>query len=324
MTMIIIINKMKLSNELLKERGNLSDLSDSFERATAVIRGQNQDYFLAVSDGIMYIRQDGTCLKVCTEKVKILDLTCNGDVIAGVGHGGVFLISLDYGLTWSRKELPTNVSVWSISMNSLHTIFTHGHSQIFLSNDYGDSWIVYSPFSAYGNNQPSIRSICIDKKYLYVGTKVHHQYGGIWCIDIEKHALKRLKYDTRMIASILKINNTLICAIGTCKNDKGSIEYVSLSNSTSTPLEWILCHDDAKRSCYLDLSENNGYIYATTTQDNAGISQVSRIFLNEQKMTPCAKIHGHGWRISNLESNFLVAGLHASLMSSSDLILNTH
>ncbi|UTW68747.1 hypothetical protein KHA80_15005 [Anaerobacillus sp. HL2] len=39
----------------------------------------------------------------------------------------------------------------------------------------------------------SIRLIWLDGHYVFVGTKVHPQYGGIWRVDLERYEIKRIK-----------------------------------------------------------------------------------------------------------------------------------
>ncbi|UTW68746.1 hypothetical protein KHA80_15000 [Anaerobacillus sp. HL2] len=56
--------------------------------------------------------------------------------------------------------------------------------------------------------------------------------------------------------------------------------------------------------------------YATTSQDENGIGNVSRVYIDENRIEPCAIIDGHGWRISSHQDEYFVAGLYTSLYSS--------
>ncbi len=299
-------------------------LSDCFEGATAVVSGTNSDYFLAVSDGILHITKEGIHEKACDVKERILDLTSRDHIIAGSGDAGRFIISLDAGRTWSHKKLPTSASAWSICINSAHMIVTHSNYQLYLSFDYGDTWQTYQPFQLLGQDQPAIRSICIDGSTLYLGTKIHSRYGGVWSVNLTNHHVKRLKHDRRMIASLLKRDNTLICAAGTCRKNLGSVDFAQLASQNTSSITWKTCHATVKEACYLDLSEHNGYLYTTTSHDKQGLSHVARVYLSEQKIVPCTRIHGHGWRVTNHEDRFLVAGLYESLFSTSYMPQHVH
>lgn len=115
----------------------------------------------------------------------------------------------------------------------------------------------------------------------------------------------------------LKHNNYLVSATGTCKGFKGAIEYCHIRNLALKNDEWEACESNCRERCYLDLSESEGYLYTTTSQDENGVGKVSRVYLDEKRIEPCAIVHGHGWRISNYQNEFLVAGLYTSLYSQS-------
>jgi hypothetical protein len=54
-------------------------------------------------------------------------------------------------------------------------------------------------------------------------------------------------------------------------------------------------------------------IYASSTQNEHGISTISRVFIKEGKAEVCGSVKGHGWRIRNEQENYVVAGLRESL-----------
>ncbi|MGQ0518144.1 hypothetical protein ACT453_51955, partial [Bacillus sp. D-CC] len=39
------------------------------------------------------------------------------------------------------------------------------------------------PFLEYGGGAPSIRSLFLYKHYLFIGTKIHAKYGGVWLFN---------------------------------------------------------------------------------------------------------------------------------------------
>ncbi len=294
-------------------------ISQCFSAATAVTKALNGEYFLAINNGISLIKKDGTEKKLLQLENRILDLTFLENIVYGVGDKGTFIRSLDYGRTWDCISLPTLGSIWSICANHKGTVVTHGNHVLFLSTDFGQTWKTLQLFHGLGVNKPSIRSILLDNQDVYVGTKVHQKYGGIWRINLDRYEIVRVKKDTRMIASILKHKHYLVSATGTCKGFKGTIDYCHTSNLFKQNCEWDTCESEDQERCYLDLSESDGFLYTTTSQDINGVGKVSRVYLDEKRIVPCAIVHGHGWRVSNHQSEFLVAGLYTSLYANSEL-----
>lgn len=293
-------------------------ISDCLLGATAVTKGTDGDYFLAVNEGIVLIKKDGSKSTQLKLKSRILDLKCNGQTLYGVGDEGTFIKSVDYGNTWVTKKMKTRGSIWSLCCNDEGTVVTHGNHVLFLSHDFGETWTVIKPFHSLKDDMPSIRSILLDGQHVLLGTKMHRQYGGIWRLDLTRYHMTRIKKDTRMISSIIKHKQFIVSAIGTSKGCKGSIEFCQES-CLMNKLKWETCESETDENCYLDLSENDDFLYTTTAQDLNGVGKVSRVFLDEKRVTPCAFIHGHGWRVSNYKNEFLVAGLYSSLYSSADM-----
>lgn len=291
--------------------------SQCFAGATAVTKALNGDYFLAVDSGILLIKKDGTEKLLLKLQYRILDLIYCDSMIYGVGDCGTFIRSLDYGLTWDVTKLPTTGSIWSVCSDKTGTVVTHGNSVLFLSTNFGATWKTLSPFASLLGSKPSIRSILLDGKFVFVGTKVHQQHGGIWRIDLQRFESTRIKKDTRMIASIVKHKQYIVSATGTCKGFKGTIEFCHAKKATLQNCEWETCESDCKERCYLDLSESDDFLYTTTSQDENGVGKVSRVYLDENRIEPCAIVHGHGWRVSNHQNDFMVAGLYTSLYSHS-------
>ncbi|SDZ09809.1 hypothetical protein SAMN05421736_10667 [Evansella caseinilytica] len=294
-------------------------ISQCFAGATAVTKAHNGDFFAAVDSGISLIHRSGTEKMLIQLDRRILDLTCMKNTIYGVGDNGIFIRSSDYGETWQTTTLPTKGSIWSVCASEHGTIATHGNNVIFVSNDFGNSWKTIRPFHSLKGAKPSIRSLLLDEHYVYAGTKVHPQYGGIWRIDLHRYEVTRIKKDTRMIASLLKYKQYLVSAAGTCKEAGGSIEYCHAFCPGNKQYRWRVCESDCQERCYLDLSQSDDYLYTTTSQDRNGVGRVSRVYLEDNKVVPCALVHGHGWRISNHQSQYFVAGLYTSLYSNSEM-----
>lgn len=292
-------------------------ISQCLSGATAVTKALNGDYILAANNGIILVKKNGIQKELLKLDYRILDLTFNDSNIYGVGDNGTFIRSTDYGCTWEMTTLPTSGSIWSICTNNNGTVVTHGNYVLFLSSDFGKTWKILHPFQSLLGNKPSIRSIFLDGQFVFVGTKVHQQHGGIWRIDLQHFEMVRIKKDTRMVAAILKHNQYIVSATGTCRGFKGTVEYCHASISSSKQYQWEACESNCRERCYLDLSESEGFLYTTTSQDENGVGKVSRVYLDEKRIEPCAIVHGHGWRVSNQQNEFLVAGLYTSLYSNS-------
>ncbi|MGO4887620.1 WD40/YVTN/BNR-like repeat-containing protein [Anaerobacillus sp. MEB173] len=292
-------------------------ISECLLGATAVTRGNNGDYFLAVNKGIILIKKDGSKQQIIQLDTRILDLKCSGDILYGVGDEGTFIRSLDYGKSWTTQKMKTLGPIWSVCCNEDGTVVTHGNHILFLSHDFGQTWKTVHPFHSL-KYKPSIRSILLDNSFVYIGTKIHQKYGGIWKLNLLSFHMVRIKHDKRMISSMIKHKQYIITAIGTSKGCNGSIEFCR-DNARLNQYKWERCESDTEENCYLDLSESSGFLYTTTTQDGTGVGKVLRIFLDEKKVTHCAYVHGHGWRVSNNKNEFLVAGLYGSLYANAEV-----
>jgi hypothetical protein len=56
-------------------------------------------------------------------------------------------------------------------------------------------------------------------------------------------------------------------------------------------------------------------MYATSSQNETGMSTISCVFIEEGKVMSCGLIKGHGWRISNRNEDYVVAGAVESFQS---------
>ncbi len=200
---------------------------------------------------------------LATERT-IRDLKCSNHHIFGVGDDGLFIFSDDDGESWAVRRFPTKASIWSITTNSRGLVITHGEKVLYISTNSGKSWTPYYPFQF--SNAPSIRSLCLYKNQLFIGTKIHPIYGGVWCFDLhDKSTILIKKVPKQMISSMITINNQLVVATGSCRSDVGRIEVCNMSQSIMEA-SWEQCFGYVNQS-FLDLNESEGIIYATTTQN---------------------------------------------------------
>ncbi|MDF2921195.1 MAG: repeat domain protein [Paenibacillaceae bacterium] len=294
-------------------------MNETFISATAVARSNKGEVVLATKEGV-YIKagERWTCSLEYFGK-RIRDFSCQGEVILGIGDGGSFIKSQDGGKSWVVKRFPTQATGWSICSDSKGTVVTHGDKVIYISTDYGDTWRFVYPFQF--DDAPSIRSLCLYKDRVYIGTKIHRSHGGVWCYECNSGNLTRIKAeDSKMIASMLTYRGFLVTASGSCSHNNGSIEFCSLDKAKAGGHKWVTCCGDIQPQSYLDLSEDNGEIYATSTQNSEGYGMVAHVCLEMKEISPCNFIKGHAWRITGDAQNYFVAGLYESLQYSNTVL----
>lgn len=276
--------------------------------STAVTRTEDGSVVLATNKNI-FIEEDGKWISTLTlSNYQIRDLKCADGVIYGVGDKGIFIRSTNGGVDWLIEHFPTKANVWSIVCNAKGLVVAHGEKVIYISTNYGETWRVLSPFKV--NNPPSIRSLCLYDKYLFIGTKIHSENGGVWMMDLTSHEVTKLKAETnQMIAAMLVYKQQLVTVSGSCRGKDGVVEFISLQNIKSkTEYNWHKCYSDDGHGSYLDISAHNGVLYTTSSQNESGYSTVSRVYLENQQIVPCDYVKGHGWRITNVNENYIVAG----------------
>lgn len=278
--------------------------------ATAVTRSKQGNSFLATKEGL-FIKKDGSwkcSLKDIGRTIR--DLTCSNDCIYGVGDGGLFISSNDDGVSWLVRQFPTKASIWNIETNSVGLVITHGEKVIYLSTNAGKSWTTLYPFQF--SNAPSIRSLCLYRNQLFIGTKIHAMYGGVWCFDLLNKSMTLIKEQkNQMISDMITVNNQLLVATGSCRNGNGKIEISNQLNSLEN-ITWETCFSHEEQN-FLDLNVSEGIVYSTSTQNQHGFSTISQVCIKNKEVVPCNYIKGHGWRICNDREDYIVAGLHESM-----------
>lgn len=300
----------------MPKRWGPAPMNETFMSATAVTRLSNGDLVIAAGDGV-YVWSGDTWVHALTSLGKrIRDLTSQQEMVFGIGDRGTFIRSIDGGSSWTVKHFPTQSHGWSICSDANGTVIAHGENVLFISTDYGDTWKLVKPFQQI--EAPSIRSLCLYRHVVFIGTKIHPTQGGVWRYDLNDGSVVRIKVeDRRMISSMLIYNQFLFTASGgSCRNYNGSVDFCRIDNDLHGPLEWIACQADQPQS-FLDLSEDGGKIYATSTQNTDGYGLVSSVCPDSKEILPCNFVKGHGWRISSRANNYFVAGLYESIHYSS-------
>ncbi|EEK72202.1 MULTISPECIES: WD40/YVTN/BNR-like repeat-containing protein [Bacillus] len=279
--------------------------------ATAITKLRDGRLLLATTYNGLFIEKDGEWKQALTGfQKRIRDLHSEGNVVYGVGDEGVFIRSMNGGETWTIQRFPTKATSWNVCSNENGTVIAHGDKTLYHSNNFGSTWETIQPFLNYGSEAPSIRSLFLYKHYLFIGTKIHTKYGGVWLFDLETRKLKRIKIAMNQMISALTIHNSyLVAASGSCKGISGNISFCRINESIeSDKIGWHTCQSEQKASSYLDLSVDQHVLYTTSTQNKAGISTVCRVLLEEGIVTVCDSVKGHGWRIVNEKEGYVVAG----------------
>ncbi|WP_166240331.1 WD40/YVTN/BNR-like repeat-containing protein [Paenibacillus turpanensis] len=286
-------------------------MNETFMSATAVTRVGNGNLVVATKEGVFVRTGDTWIHSFMSLGKRIRDLTSQQERVFGIGDEGTFIKSTDGGRSWIARRFSTQASGWSICSDSKGTVVAHGEKVLYVSTDYGDTWSIVKPFEH--SHSPSIRSLCLNGNYIFIGTKIHSSQGGVWCYDLKAGTNNRIKVENqRMISSMLTYNQYLITASGSCKSFNGSIEFCRIDDVFKGPAEWAACHGKQAQS-FLDLSEDGGTIYATSTQNTEGYGMVSHVCLDSKEISPCNLVKGHGWRISSKDNNYFVAGLYESI-----------
>lgn len=96
-----------------------------------------------------------------------------------------------------------------------------------------------------------------------------------------------------MTASMLVFNeNWLVAAMGSVKGEHGAVR--NLLNGEEFIIQSSMIRIEES---FLDLSEDDGIIYVTTTQDENGFSRIYQADLEARSLKWFDTIKGHGWRV---------------------------
>lgn len=300
-----------LLSPLQKSSQNRGIVVEKLLSATAVTRLEDGKIILATIQNGLFMQEDNKWRPIFIGfQKRIRDLHSNGNMIYGVGDEGIFICSMDGGRDWEVKRFPTKASSWSVCSNEDGVVIAHGDKTLYISKNFGSTWETIYPFHMYGEKAPSIRSLFLHEHILFIGTKIHPIYGGIWAFNLENGEIKRIRIEqNHMISSMIIYHSYLVAASGSCRGNKGRIVFSEIDAILQNRmLHWQVCHNDCNENSYLDLSVDQDVLYTTSTQNEVGKSTVCRIFLENSNVKVCGSIQGHGWRIVNQNEDYIVAG----------------
>ncbi|MBT2573564.1 exo-alpha-sialidase [Bacillus sp. ISL-51] len=277
--------------------------------ATAVMASVSSGYFVAIKgEGIFHFSLEDGWKKLFQMKNNIHVMTYIGPYIFAAGEKGVIIRSADQGKTWTTSSFPTSAAIWAVTGRSDGFVCAHGKHCLYLSDDFGVIWHVAKPFSRL-KEPPVIRSLCLHGQTLYIGTRIHTNHGGIWAFDLVSGSVRHVNQEShRMTASMLMYQEGwLISAKGSIKGKRGAVTV----QNVWTGEELAISPGPAGREkSFLDVSEDEGIIYVTSSQDEDGFSRIYQADLAARELKWFDTIKGHGWRVANRKENFFCAGLY--------------
>ncbi|BBP88918.1 hypothetical protein BsIDN1_25360 [Bacillus safensis] len=92
-----------------------------------------------------------------------------------------------------------------------------------------------------------------------------------------------------------------MCVRSKKKGKKGSVQILDLHTNI---LHDIQSQAFAREESFLDVSEDNGIVYVTTSQDEHGFSKVYQLDIEQKELKWFDTIKGHGFRVANQNENF--------------------
>ncbi len=134
-------------------------------------------------------------------------------------------------------------------------------------------------------------------------------YGGIWAYDLTEGRIRRISRERqRMTASMLMYKKDwLIAAKGAAKGERGE---VAVRNVRTDEAFAISAAPAVREKSFLDVSEDAGIIYVTSSQDENGFSRIYQADFAAGELKWFDTIRGHGWRVANQKESFFCAGLY--------------
>nr|WP_239534607.1 hypothetical protein [Priestia taiwanensis] len=280
---------------------------------------QDGRFILATTHQGLFLREQNTwkCLLTGFTK-RIRDLHSDGKIIYGVGDEGIFIRSMDGGESWDVQRFPTKASSWNVCSDGEGLVIAHGDKVIYMSHNFGLTWKVVRPFVHVGVHAPSIRSLFLHRNQLFIGTKIHPVYGGVWVLQVETGEIRCIKKERdKMVSAITVSNGYIVVGSGACRGKSGNISFCRLGEIYNQQnIQWRTCRSEEQENSYLDLRGDGEALYTTSTQNEKGISTVSRICLEEERIATCGLIQGHGWRMAIEKDAYFIAGSTQSISSS--------
>ena len=97
----------------------------------------------------------------------------------------------------------------------------------------------------------------------------------------------------------------LVCALGSKKGKRGSVQILDLHTNM---LHDIQSQAFAREESFLDVSEDNGIVYVTTSQDEHGFSKVYQLDIEQKELKWFDTIKGAWFSCRQSKGEFFLCG----------------
>lgn len=274
-----------------------------FERgATAVLSTPNLPFMVAFNKAGIYSLDDGEWFLEYSLSKNIYKLVDLGPFIFGIGDQGTVVRYDAHQKKWNHTSFQTPQRLWDISGNENGFIVTYGSSNLYVSNNFGSNWHFIKPFKSLAV-QPLIRSLLYDQEFVYIGTQIHREYGGLWKYNLQTRELKLLKKEANsMISSIFKDHHGfLFITKGNARSGKGAIEMLCPYTN-----RWIPFEQPIAEKAFLDIFMGDKNLYATTSQDEYGFSRIYEVQKESRTLLLTETVVGHGFRGAGFEDQLFI------------------
>ncbi|QFT88017.1 hypothetical protein FIU87_05045 [Bacillus sp. THAF10] len=270
--------------------------------STAVLSTPETPFLVAVKREGIYSFEEGEWLLQYGLSQGIYKLVCLGDFIFGIGDHGTILRYDPYQKKWTHTTFPSPQRLWDITGNKDGLIVTHGGNKLFVSYNFGSSWSVIKPFRSL-KTPPLIRSLFYEKDYIYIGTQVNKESGGLWRYSLQTEKLERVKSEENSMISSVFINreSNIFITKGNVQTGVGSVEGSKLGSEV-----WLEYNKPIKEKAFLDLFMANNRLYATTSRDEFGYSRIYEVQKKTKSLIPIETVQGHGFRGAGFQDQLFI------------------
>ncbi|WP_211279013.1 beta propeller repeat protein [Sutcliffiella halmapala] len=271
--------------------------------STAVLSTPELPFLVAVKKAGIYSFEEGEWFLEYGLSQNIYKLVRLGQYIFGIGDYGTILRYDPYQQKWTHTSFPTTQRLWDITGNGTGLIVTHGGSNLYVSANFGSSWTVIKPFQSLGAS-PLIRALLYDKDYIYIGTQVNREHGGLWKYSMITRELTLVKKEEHSMISSICINDddSLFITKGNVQLGEGSIEMTNSDRS-----QWLKFDQPISEKAFLDLFMANEKLYATSSKDEFGFSRIYEVDKEWMTLLPIETVEGHGFRGAGFDDQIFIS-----------------
>ncbi|WP_187442062.1 beta propeller repeat protein [Sutcliffiella horikoshii] len=270
--------------------------------STAVLSTPDIPFLVAVKKSGIYSFENGEWLLQYGLSQNIYKLVRLGRYIFGIGDCGTILRYDPFQKKWTHTTFSVPQRLWDITGNEEGLIVTHGGSKLYVSKNHGSSWALVKPF-VFFSAPPLIRSLFFSEDYIYIGTQVNKEHGGVWRYSLITGELKLVKREENSMVSSIYISDrdSMFITKGNVKTGEGSVEMRRADNS------WICFKQPLSEKAFLDIFMAKNRLHATTSRDEFGYSRIYEIDRESMTLIPIETVEGHGFRGAGFEDQLFIS-----------------